>query len=486
MAKNLEILLRGVQITKVVGNTDIYIDEIFFDTRSVGKHDVFVAITGTQFDGHTFIPQAIENGSKVIVCEILPETFISDVVYIQTENTSKALGILASNYYGNPSKKLNLVGVTGTNGKTTTATLLYELFENMGHKCGLFSTINNFIHKKEISATHTTPNALKMNELLSHMVDEGCEYCFMEVSSHSVVQERIAGLTFAGGIFSNLTHDHLDYHGTFAEYLKAKKRFFDNLPDEAFALTNIDDKNGEIMLQNCIATKKSYALKTFADFNCKIYEIHFDGTLLSIDNNELWVHFVGNFNAYNFLAVYSAAKLLGKKTTEILTVLSSLKPVNGRFNTININEVTAIVDYAHTPDALQNVLKAIAEIKQSTQNVITVVGAGGDRDKTKRPLMAKIAVNYSSKVILTSDNPRSEKPEDIINEMYKGVQNTEFAKVVKITDRKEAIRTACLLANKGDIILIAGKGHETYQEINGVRNHFDDKEVVTEMLGYRS
>jgi len=485
MAKNLEILLRGIQITKVVGNTDIYIDEIFFDTRLISKNDVFVAIVGNQFDGHNFIDKAIENGAKAIVCEILPENFKLDVAYIQTGNSSKALGILASNYYEKPSQKLILVGVTGTNGKTTTATLLYNLFENLNFKSGLLSTITNYIHKKEISSTHTTPDSLTINQLLAQMVEEGCEYCFMEVSSHSVVQERIAGLTFSGGIFTNLTHDHLDYHKTFAEYLKAKKLFFDNLPKTAFAITNLDDKNGEVMLQNTNAQKFSYALKSIADFNCKIYENHFDGTLLSINNQELWVHFVGNFNAYNLLAVYSTAKLLNIPEIEILTVLSNLTPVAGRFDTVNINEITAIVDYAHTPDALQNVLKSIIDIKQSTQNIITVVGAGGDRDKTKRPVMAKIAANYSSKVILTSDNPRSEKPEDIINEMYKGVDNTEFAKVVKITDRKEAIRTACLLANKGDIILIAGKGHETYQETNGIKIHFDDKEIVTEILNLK-
>jgi len=482
MTKKLTDILENIKIQKQVGTLDIQINKIEFDSRKVSANDIFVAIRGTLSDGHNFIETAIEKGAKTIVCQDLPLNLNENILYLKVKDTSEVLGLMACNFYENPSENLKLVGITGTNGKTTTVTLLYEMFKRLGYKVGLLSTIKNMIDNQEIAATHTTPDQLQLNKLLSQMVENECEYCFMEVSSHAIAQNRIAGLHFAGGIFSNITHDHLDYHHTFAEYIKAKKRFFDNLPKSAFALTNNDDKNGEIMLQNCNAKHYTYSLKSFSDYNCQILEHHFDGTLLKIDKNETWVHFIGNFNAYNLLAVYATAILLEQEKDEVLTILSDLKPVAGRFNTVNIGEITAIVDYAHTPDALENVLRAILEIKEETQNILTVVGAGGDRDKTKRPIMAKIAAKNSAKVILTSDNPRSETPEDIINDMYKGVENVEFAKVLKITDRKEAIKTACLLANKGDIILIAGKGHENYQEVKGIKTHFDDKEIVTEFL----
>jgi len=480
--KKIIDILGGLQIQQIIGSDSVKISEIHFDSRKVIENSLFVASKGTQTDGHNYISIAITKGAKAILCEQIPEQILETITYIKVENASHALGIIASNFYENPSSKLKLVGITGTNGKTTTATLLYRLFSSLGYKSGLFSTVAYFIDKIELEASHTTPDAIQLNHLLAQMVDQGCEYCFMEVSSHSVVQHRIAGLTFAGGIFSNITHDHLDFHKTFAEYIKAKKGFFDNLPKSAFALTNIDDKNGNVMLQNTAAKKSTYAISNFADFKARVLENHFEGMLLNIDGVDVYTHFIGGFNACNLLAVYSAAILLGVEKEIALTVLSGLLPVSGRFETINMNNVTAIVDYAHTPDALINVLQTINEIRGNEQNLITVVGAGGDRDKTKRPIMAKVSAKYSDKVILTSDNPRTEKPEQIIEEMYAGIENHEIKKVLKIADRREAIKTACLLARRGDIILIAGKGHETYQEINGVKNHFDDKEVVKEAL----
>lgn len=481
--KNLTDILVNTAIEKLIGKNNIAINNIIFDSRNVSKGDIFVAVSGTQSDGHSFIQTAIEKGAIVIICENIPEQINSSVTYIKVKNSSQTLGIIASNYFDNPSVKLNLIGITGTNGKTTTATLSYYLARKLGYKAGLISTVRNYINKKEIIATHTTPDAVSINKLLAEMVAEGCEYCFMEVSSHAIVQNRISGLTFTGGIFTNITHDHLDYHKTFDEYLKAKKTFFDNLPESAFALVNIDDKNGKVMLQNTVAKKQSYSLKSYSDFKCKVMESHFDGMLLKIDNNELWTKLIGGFNAYNLLAVYAVAILLKQNKEEILTAISSLITVDGRFEYFTSRTgITAIIDYAHTPDALMNVLNTINEIRAGNGVLLTVVGAGGNRDKTKRPVMGKISAELSDKVILTSDNPRNEIPEEIINEIYEGVDPHNRRKVVKITDRREAIKTASMLAQKNDIILIAGKGHENYQEINGVRHHFDDKEIINELF----
>ncbi len=478
--KRLKDILKNCGTVKILGDENISIGNICFDSRKVMPSDVFIAVSGTAADGHRFISSTIEKGAVAIICEKLPEEIADHITYIQVENSAIALGVCASNYYDCPSENLILTGITGTNGKTTTATLLYELFKKSGYKTGLLSTVCNYIHNEEIPATHTTPDPVQLNALLARMVETGCQYCFMEVSSHSIHQHRIAGLKFAGGIFSNITHDHLDYHKTFDEYIKAKKMFFDNLPGEAFALSNFDDRNGKVMLQNTNAKKYSYSLRSMADFKCRILENHFEGMKLNMDGNEIWTRFIGKFNAYNLLAVYSAAVLLGLEKQEVLTIISELKSVNGRFEYfVSLEKVTAIVDYAHTPDALKNVLTTINEISEGGQ-VITVVGAGGDRDKTKRPEMAKIACNQSNKVILTSDNPRSENPEDILNDMMAGVDNMK--KVLRITDRKEAIRTAVMIAASGDIILIAGKGHETYQEIKGVKHHFDDKEIIKELF----
>ncbi len=480
---SLQNLLQNIDTQSIVGNTDSLISGIEFDTRKIAADYIFVAIRGTQTDGHQYIDTAIEKGAKVIVCEEMPANINQTVTYIQVSQTEKALGFLARNFYGNPSSKLKLVGVTGTNGKTTTATLLYRVFLRLGYKVGLFSTVRNYINNNVLETTHTTSDQIQLNRLLAQMVDEGCQYCFMEVSSHSVVQQRIAGLTFAGGIFSNLTHDHLDYHKTFDNYLKAKKTFFDELLKNAFALSNNDDRNGMVMLQNTKALQKTYSLKSFSDFKCRVLENDFDGMLLNIDNHEVAVQFIGKFNAYNLLAVYATAVLLGEKPEQVLTVLSELRPVDGRFETIRSkNGVTAIVDYAHTPDALENVLTTIDQIRKGNELIITVVGAGGNRDKTKRPVMAKIVSEMSDKIILTSDNPRNEKPEDILADMEKGVPQHAKYKVVTITDRKQAIATAALMAKKGDIVLIAGKGHENYQEINGVKHHFDDKEIIKEIF----
>ena len=481
MTKNLSKILQNIKIIKSIGTLDKNISGINLDSRKIKQAHLFVAINGFNQNGHLYIYSAIKNGASTIICEKLPEKIDKKITYIQTDNSNKALGIISTNFYENPTEKLKIIGITGTNGKTTTATLLFELFKELGYKVGLISTIKKIINDKESKVELTTPDAVSLNKLFYEMVQQGCEYCFMEVSSHAIAQKRIEGIKFFGGVFSNITHEHLDFHKTFAEYIKAKKLFFDNLSKNAFALTNIDDKNGSVMLQNTKARKYTYALKTIADFKTKIIESHFDGTLININNTEVWTRFIGDFNAYNLTAVYATAIILKQNKQKILTILSKLIPVSGRFETVDVNGITAIIDYAHTPDALKNVLKTIVKLKTDEQTLITVIGAGGDRDKQKRPVMANIAVDFSQKVILTSDNPRTEDPETIIDEMYKGLESTTTFKVVKITDRKEAIKTAVMLAKKGDIILIAGKGHETYQEINGVRTHFDDKEIVEKM-----
>ena len=481
--KKLKELLLGVRIENVYGDVEMTIGNVHFDSRKVGKGDLFVAQRGVNADGHAFISKAIAASVVAIVCEELPENLAVGVTYVLVTDSSEALGIIASNYYGNPSRVLKLVGVTGTNGKTTTATLLYELARLAGHKAGLLSTVCNYIGDEKIASTHTTPDALAINEFMSQMVNAGCEYCFMEVSSHSIHQKRIAGLDFDGAIFSNITHDHLDYHKTFKAYIEAKKAFFDHLSGHAFALTNADDKNGMVMLQNTVAHKYTYSCKTMADFNCKIIEKHLDGMLLKLDGHEVWTKFTGDFNAYNILAVYASACLLGFAREEVLKLVSLLVPVSGRFETlISTNGVMAVVDYAHTPDAIENVLSTIRGLVKKGNVVITVVGAGGDRDKTKRPEMAEAACRFSDQVILTSDNPRSEEPEAIIRDMQAGVKEECREKVQTITDRKEAIRKAISMAVKGDIVLVAGKGHENYQEIKGVKHHFDDKEVIREIF----
>ncbi|HEY4787107.1 MAG TPA: UDP-N-acetylmuramoyl-L-alanyl-D-glutamate--2,6-diaminopimelate ligase [Bacteroidales bacterium] len=481
--KNLKDIVKTVEIKQMVGDENVTISEVCFDSRKVVPGSLFVATRGTQTDGHKFIPMAIEKGAVAVVCEELPKDIHGSVSFVVVNDASYALGYLASAFYDYPSSKLKLVGVTGTNGKTTTATLLYKMFRELGYKAGLLSTVKYYVNDRIIEATHTTPDALQINKLMAEMVDEGCDYCFMEVSSHSVVQHRIAGLQFVGGIFSNITHDHLDFHKTFDEYLKAKQKFFNDLPSGAFALTNVDDRNGKVMVQNTRATIKTYSLKSMADFRCKILESHFDGTQLWLDGTEVWTNFIGEFNAYNLLAVYASSVLLGQRKEDILKIISTLTSVAGRFEYLRSNTgITAIVDYAHTPDALDNVLRAINQLRGGNGQLITVVGAGGDRDRTKRPVMAKVAVENSTKVILTSDNPRSEDPDMIIAEMMVGVDAANRKKVLNITDRREAIRTACMLAQKGDIILVAGKGHEDYQEVKGVKHHFDDKEVIREQF----
>jgi len=483
MTTKLQELLGSVNILESVGDLNIEIRQPHFDSRKIEKGDLFIAQIGTQSDGHDFISMAIEKGAKAILCERLPKDIVTDISYLKVENTSKALSSIAHNYYNCPSDHLKLVGVTGTNGKTTIASLLYELFKKLGYKVGLLSTVTNFIDTKEVKATHTTPDAIQISKLLSEMVEEGCEYCFMEVSSHAVDQHRTGALNFKGGIFTNLTHDHLDYHKTFDAYLRAKKGFFDQLDKGSFAITNADDKNGKIILQNTKAHKFTYSTRAFADFRCQILEKHFNGMLLEMDNTELWTNFIGDFNAHNLLAVYSTARLLDQSKEEVLKTMSELKSVAGRFESIiSPNGIMAIVDYAHTPDALKNVLLTIDQLRTRNETVITVVGAGGDRDKTKRPLMGKVSAEYSDKVIFTSDNPRSENPDTIITEMREGVTADNLRKVLAISDRKEAIRTAVMLAKKDDIILIAGKGHEDYQEIKGVKHHFDDKEIINEIF----
>ncbi len=477
--KSLQELTKNVNIIKIIGNNDIVIRKIESDSRKVEERDLFVAVRGTQADGHAFILKAIEKGASAIVCEELPSEIPSHIVFILVKNSAKALGQLACNFYNNPSHKLKLVGITGTNGKTTTVTLLYKLFESLGYKAGLISTVVYKVHNKTYDSTHTTPDALTLNRLLNEMVEEGCMCAFMEVSSHSLVQYRTEGLKFTGAIFSNITHDHLDYHENFDNYLQAKKRLFDNLPADAFALTNIDDKNGRVMVQNTQARVKTYAMKTMADFNVKIFESHFEGMHLMIDGKEMHTPFIGQFNAYNLLAVYSTAVLLGIDPVVALTHLSSLYDVPGRFQTFrSSNGIIAIVDYAHTPDALVNVLNTINQLRKGNEQLITVVGAGGNRDRTKRPIMARVCVENSDRVIITSDNPRNEDPESIIKDMLEGVEENNRKKVLTITDRAEAIKTATLLAHPGDIILIAGKGHENYQEIKGIKYHFDDREEI--------
>lgn len=479
----LNELLKNITPIKIIGNDDVEITGVNIDSRRIKTGHLFVAMKGTQVDGHLFIGKAIELGAISVLCEDLPEVLQKGITYVQVESTEDAVGKVATLFYGDPSHKLKLVGVTGTNGKTTIATLLYNMFRKFGHKVGLLSTVCNYIDDVEVPADHTTPDPIELNELLAKMVEAGCEYAFMECSSHAIHQKRIGGLKFAGGLFTNLTRDHLDYHKTFENYRNAKKAFFDGLPKDAFAITNADDKNGMIMVQNTKATVKTYSIRTLADFRARILECHFEGMYLEIDGREVGVQFIGKFNVSNLLAVYGAAIMLGKKPEDVLLVLSTLHSVNGRLEPIHSPEgFTAIVDYAHTPDALANVLNAIHEVLDGKGHVITVCGAGGNRDKGKRPLMAQEAVRQSDKVIITSDNPRFEEPQDIINDMLAGLNEQQMRKVISIVDRKEAIRTACMMAQKGDVVLVTGKGHETYQEIKGVKHHFDDKEVLHEIF----
>ncbi|MEY3842784.1 MAG: hypothetical protein RIR80_355, partial [Bacteroidota bacterium] len=479
----LSALLSSCKILELVGNTEQDITGICFDSRKVSASSMFIATVGTVADGHQFIASAIEKGASVIVCEKLPKKLDATITYVVVENSSRAMGLIAAAYYQHPSKKLKLVGVTGTNGKTTVATLLSNLFQALGYKVGLLSTVENKINNTVIPSSHTTPDSITINELLLAMIEANCDYCFMEVSSHATVQERIAGLSFTGGIFTNISHDHLDFHHTFEEYIKAKKYFFDQLPASAFALTNSDDKRGAVMLQNTKAHAKTYALQSMATFKAKIIENQFSGLFLNIDAEEVWFKMVGSFNAYNLLAVYATAMLLDQDKTRVLTILSTLSGAEGRFDyTIAPNGVIGIVDYAHTPDAIKNVLQTIANIRKGNETVIAIVGCGGDRDKTKRPIMAEVACKLSDKVILTSDNPRTEDPAAILKEMEAGVPISLKKKTITIQDRKEAIRTACHLAKSGDIILLAGKGHEKYQEINGVKFPFDDKQIFSEIM----
>lgn len=480
----LSELLRDIHYSRLVlPKNEPEITGINIDSRLVQKGDIFIAVKGTQTDGHAYIASAEEKGAMAIVCENMPEKQNPDIAYINVNDAQSVTGLLATTFYGKPSQKLKLVGVTGTNGKTTIATLLYELFMRMGHKCGLLSTVCNYINGTAYPSTHTTPDAVSLNRLLAKMVNEGCEYAFMEVSSHALAQERVGGLEFTGGIFTNLTRDHMDFHENMENYLKAKKSFFDNLPRYAFAITNLDDKNGPVMTQNCRGDVKTYSARTLGDYKGRIVETHLDGMILEFNRMEFTTMLTGRFNVSNLLAIYGAAIELGKEPEEVLRVLSTLKPVSGRFETIQSNDgVSAIVDYAHTPDAIKNVLGTVNEVLRGCGNIITVVGAGGNRDKGKRPIMAAEAVKGSSRVILTSDNPRNEEPQEIINDMLAGLDEEQKKKTLSIADRKEAIRTACALAQKGDVIVVAGKGHENYQEINGVKHHFDDKEVLKEIF----
>ncbi|MDD6842747.1 MAG: UDP-N-acetylmuramoyl-L-alanyl-D-glutamate--2,6-diaminopimelate ligase [Prevotellaceae bacterium] len=479
----LNELLKTVKPTQIIGNADIEITGVNIDSRKIQKGHLFVAIKGTQVDGHAYITKAIEQGAAAILLETMPDEKAEGVCYVAVASTEEAVGKVATLFNGDPTRKLKLVGVTGTNGKTTIATLLYNMFRAFGHKCGLLSTVCNYIDGEALPTTHTTPDPIELNNLLGRMADEGCEYVFMECSSHAIAQKRIGGLHYAGGIFTNLTRDHLDYHKTFENYRDAKKAFFDSLGKDAFAITNADDKNGMVMVQNTKATVKTYSIRSLADFKAKIIECHFEGMYLDICGNEVGVQFIGKFNVSNLLAVYGTAVMLGKNPADILVVLSTLKSVSGRLEPIHSKEgYTAIVDYAHTPDALENVLNAIHEVLGGKGHVITVCGAGGNRDKGKRPLMAQEAVRQSDKVIITSDNPRFEEPQDIINDMLAGLTAQQMKKVVSIADRREAIRTACMLATKGDVILVAGKGHEDYQEIKGVKHHFDDREVIRDIF----
>ncbi len=477
----LKDMLKGITPTATSGSLEVEITDVDIDSRRVKDGHLFVAMKGTQVDGHKFIPKAVELGARAILCEDMPGQLAEGVTYVSVASTEDAVGPVATQFHGNPSEKLKLVGVTGTNGKTTIATLLYNMFTKMGHKCGLLSTVCNYVVSEAIPASHTTPDPIELNELLARMVDAGCEYAFMECSSHAVAQKRIGGLNFAGGIFTNLTRDHLDYHKTFENYRDAKKAFFDGLPKTAFAITNADDRNGMVMVQNTRAMVKTYSTRSMADFRAKIIECHFEGMYLDIDSHEVGVQFIGKFNVSNLLAVYGAAVMLGKPKEEILVAMSTLHSVSGRLEPIRSPQgYTAIIDYAHTPDALENVLAAIHEVLGGKGSVITVCGAGGNRDKGKRPLMAREAVKQSDRVIITSDNPRFEEPQAIIDDMLAGLDEKQMRKVVAIADRREAIRTACMMAQKGDVVLIAGKGHEDYQEIKGVKHHFDDHEVVRE------
>ena len=479
----LKDILYNVALQSVQGTTDVRINSIQYDSRKVDKNDVFIAIKGMHSDGHLFVEKAIENGASVIVAEFLPENKIKNITYVEVESSSLALAFMAANFYQHPSENLKLIGITGTNGKTTVASLLYNLFKAAGYKVGLISTVKIMVGDTSFSTSHTTPDSLVINSYLKQMNAIGVEFCFMEVSSHGIHQHRSAGLTFEGGIFTNLSHDHLDYHSSFAEYRDVKKSFFDGLPKTAFALTNVDDKNGQIMLQNTKAKTYNYALKSYADYRAQILENHFKGLLLKINDNEIWVKLIGSFNAYNLTAVFACADILGLEKDELLRLISTLENVSGRFEYfVTTNNITVVVDYAHTPDALKNVLHTINDIRTKNELLISVVGCGGDRDKTKRPKMGHIASELSSKVIFTSDNPRSENPESIISEMEQGVEPQNFMKVMAITNRKQAIKAACQLANANDIILVAGKGHETYQEINGVRSEFNDYEVAMECL----
>ncbi len=479
----LRDILYKVTLEKVVGNTAVALRGLQFDSRKVELDDVFIAISGTISDGHDFIQKAIEKGAIAIVCEKLPEEIINGITYVQVLDSKSALAIMAANFYDNPSESLKLIGITGTNGKTTISTLLFNLCKNAGFEVGLLSTVNIRIGDIEYSATHTTPDSLTINKYLREMVDAGVEFCFMEVSSHGIHQKRTEGLFFTGGVFTNLTHDHLDYHKNFAEYRDVKKSFFDYLPKSAFALSNVDDKNGKVMLQNTRAKQYSYAIKSYANYKAQILENQFTGLLLKIDNQELWVKLIGSFNAYNLLAIYATADLLGMEQLEILQLMSTLESVDGRFQyMVSENKITAIIDYAHTPDALKNVLETINSIRTGNEELITVVGCGGDRDVQKRPKMGNIAASLSTKVIFTSDNPRSENPNLIIEQIEEGVPAEHYKKTVSVSDRKQAIKAACQMASENDIILVAGKGHETYQEINGERFEFDDYKIVSEIL----
>ncbi|MBR1521965.1 MAG: UDP-N-acetylmuramoyl-L-alanyl-D-glutamate--2,6-diaminopimelate ligase [Bacteroidaceae bacterium] len=475
----LKNLVSRLNVLEVKGDLERDICGVQIDSRQVGEGHLFIAVRGTVADGHQYIGKALELGAVAVLCETIPEETNGQVTYVRVENTEQVVGEVATTFYGDPTSRLKLVGVTGTNGKTTIATVLYEMFRKMGHKAGLLSTVCNYVDGEAIPTEHTTPDPVTLNALLARMVEAGCEYAFMEVSSHSIVQNRIGGLKFVGGLFTNITRDHLDYHKTFENYIKAKKLFFDNLPATAFAITNVDDKNGMVMVQNTKATVKTYSVQSPADFRAKIIECHFEGMYLEINGKEVGVQFIGKFNVSNLLAVYGAAIMLGKEEQEVLVALSAMKPVNGRFEALRSpSGYTAIVDYAHTPDALENVLNAIHGVLEGKGQVITVCGAGGNRDKGKRPLMAKEAVKQSDKVIITSDNPRFEEPQDIINDMLAGLDDEQMKKVIAIVDRRQAIKTACMIAQKGDVILIAGKGHEDYQDVKGVKHHFDDKEEV--------
>lgn len=477
----LKDIIKGID-GQLFGNEEVEVKDIQFDSRQVSAGTLFVAQRGTKVDGHDFIEKAIEAGAVAVVCEQVPKEASKLVSYVIAKDSSKALGIMAANFYGHPSHGLKLIGITGTNGKTTTVTLLHRMFRMMGYHVGLVSTIVNKIDEEELPTGHTTPDALELNQLLRKMVDAGCNFCFMEVSSHAVVQQRIAGLEFAGGIFSNITHDHLDFHKTMANYIAAKKGFFDSLPATAWALVNIDDRNGRVMVQNTKAKVCTYGLNQMSDFHCKVIEESFDGMHLEVNGKDLWCRLVGRFNAYNLMAIYGAAVLSGADADEVARLLSTLEPAPGRFQYVSGRGITAIVDYAHTPDALQNVIETIDAIRRPSQQLITVVGCGGDRDKTKRPEMAQIACKGSDKLVLTSDNPRTEKPESILDDMEAGLSAEQLSHTVRITDRRQAIRTACMMAHEGDIILIAGKGHEKYQEVNGLRSHFDDVEEVEREL----